>query len=321
MQEIFLFSRENFRFNMMQKSQIRLKIEDNGLILIALMMVVIYWTFDFISSGHYLTRTLIAFLVIVYGAFTQTLINSRKKALAEKEEAQNRLIHAERLAALGSVAAGVAHEIKNPLAILLQGIEYLNNALKNDARLLDVAQRMEKTIHRVDNIIKGLLSYSKDISLKMEELDIAPVVEESLSFMDHQINVKHIQVKKLFAPNLPKIIIDSDQIKQVFTNVFMNAIEAMDEKGILGIRIDADQDDKKQAFVKIAISDTGKGIEENVIRKIFDPFFTTKSNERNTGLGLSISKGIIDKHRGAIEIESEPGRGTRVIIRLPAGLV
>jgi signal transduction histidine kinase len=305
---------------MANKNQIRLKIEDNGLILIALMMVVIYWTFDFISSGHYLTRTLIAVLVIVYGAFTQTLINSRKKALAEKEEAQKRLIHAERLAALGSVAAGVAHEVKNPLAILLQGIEFMKNALKNDARLLDVTQRMEKTVHRVDNIIKGLLSYSRDISLKMEELDIVPIIEETLSFMDHQIDNKHIHVKKQHAPNLPKIIIDSDQIKQVFTNVFMNAIEAMDDGGILGIRIDADQDEKKQPHVKIAVSDTGKGIDEGVIRKIFDPFFTTKSNERNTGLGLSISKGIIDKHRGTIEIESEPGRGTRVIIGLPAGL-
>jgi len=305
---------------MKQKSSIQLIIENNGLILIALMMVLIYWFLDFISSGHYLTRTLIAFLVIVYGIFTQTLINSRKKALEEKEEAQKRLIQTERLAALGSVAAGVAHEVKNPLAIMLQGVEYLKSALKNDVRLLDVTQRIEKSVLRADNIIKGLLSYSRQVSLKMEEMDILPLIDETLSFVEYQIQLKHISVKKQYAENLPKIIMDSNQIKQVFTNLFMNALEAMEEEGILGVRVDAKKDEKEEKKVKIVVSDTGKGIPEEVIRKIFDPFFTTKDNERNTGLGLSITKGIIDKHHGTIEIESEPGRGTRIIIELPAGI-
>lgn len=305
---------------MKQKSSLQLKIENHGLILIALMMVLIYWVLDFISSGHYLTRTLIAFLVIVYGIFTQILINSRKKALEEKEEAQKLLIQTERLAALGSVAAGVAHEVKNPLAIMLQGVEYLKSALKNDARLLDVTQRIEKSVLRADNIIKGLLSYSRQVSLKMEEMDILPLIDETLSFVEYQIQLKHIGVKKQYAENLPKIIMDSNQIKQVFTNLFMNALEAMEEGGLLGVRVDAKKDEKEEKKVKIVVSDTGKGIPEEVIRKIFDPFFTTKNNERNTGLGLSITKGIIDKHHGSIEIESEPGRGTRIVIELPAGI-
>jgi two-component system, NtrC family, sensor kinase len=306
---------------MKQKSRFRLKIEDNGLILIALMMVVLYWVFDYLSSGHYLTRTLIAVLVIIYGVFTQTLINSRKAALEEKEKTRNKLIQSEKLAALGTVAAGVAHEVKNPLAIIVQGVAFLKTSLYDDVRLLDVVSRIEKSALRADNIVRSLLSFSREISLKMEEMDIAPVIDETLSFMDEQIRHKNIHVKKLYASDLPKIIMDSNQIKQVFTNLFMNAIEAMQEGGILGIRTEKKKDDTNQDYVRIVVSDTGEGIPEDRIRRIFDPFFTTKYTEGNTGLGLSITKGIIDKHHGTIEIESEPGRGTRVMIGLPAGLV
>jgi len=139
--------------------------------------------------------------------------------------------------------------------------------------------------------------------------------------MDDQIRCKKINVKKIYASELPKIIMDSNQIKQVFTNLFMNSIEAMQGGGILGVRTDQNKDKTGQVYVKITVSDTGEGIPEEKIRKIFDPFFTTKAAARNTGLGLSITKGIIDKHRGTIEIESEPGRGTRVMVGLPAGLV
>jgi signal transduction histidine kinase len=306
---------------MKPKSRFRLKFEDNGLILIALMMVAIYWVFDFLSSGHYLPRILIAALVIIYGVFTQTLINSREAAIEEKEKARHKLIQSEKLAALGTVAAGVAHEVKNPLAIIVQGVAFLKTSLYNDARLLDVVGRIEKSALRADNIVRGLLSFSRDISLKMEEMDIAPVIDETLSFVDDQIRHKNIHVKRLYASDLPKIIMDSNQIKQVFINLFMNAIEAMQEGGILGIRTEQKKDERDQVYVRIIVSDTGEGIPEDRIRRIFDPFFTTKNTDGNTGLGLSITKGIIDKHHGTIEIESEPGRGTRVLIGLPAGLV
>lgn len=306
---------------MKQKRQLRQIIENNGLILIALMMVAIYWVFDFLSAGHYLTRTLIALMIIIYGVFTQNLINSRKAALEEKDKARHKLIQSEKLAALGTVAAGVAHEVKNPLAIIVQGIAFLKTSLYNDARLLDVVDRIEKSALRADNIVRSLLSFSREISLKMEETDIAPVIDETLSFMDDQIRHKNIHVKRVYAPGLPKIIMDSNQIKQVFTNLFMNAIEAMQEGGILGIRTLQKKDKTDQAYVRVVVSDTGEGIPEDRIGRIFDPFFTTKNTEGNTGLGLSITKGIIDKHHGTIEIESEPGRGTRVMIGLPAGLV
>ncbi|HOD28404.1 MAG TPA: ATP-binding protein [Syntrophales bacterium] len=306
---------------MMPKLSVRQQIEKNGLLLIAVMMVGIYWAFDYVSSGHYLTRTLIAVLVIVYGFFIQSLINSRKAALEETQRTQKQLAQSEKLAALGAVAAGVAHEVKNPLAIIVQGVEFLKMALRDNARLLDVTERIEKSALRADNIVKGLLSYSREIALKMEETDIEPVIDEALTFVDHQLRQKRINVKKQYAPGLPKIIMDGDQIKQVFTNLFTNAIEAMPGGGILGIRTEQAGGGNGQASVTVVVSDTGEGIPEDRIRRIFDPFFTTKESERNTGLGLSITKGIIDKHRGTIEIESEPGRGTRIVIGLPAGLV
>jgi two-component system, NtrC family, sensor kinase len=306
---------------MKRKSRLRQKFENNGLIMIAIMMVVIYWVFDYFSAGHILTRIMIVILVIIYGFFTQTLINSRKAALEEKDRVYQRLIQSEKLAALGAVAAGVAHEVKNPLAIIVQGIEFLKSSLYNDERLLDVTYRIEKSVIRADNIVKGLLSFSRDISLKMEELDIAPLIDESLSFVDDQLRLKNIHVKKRYESDLPKVIMDTHQMKQVFTNLFTNAIEAMPEGGILGIRTEPGKDKSEQSSVRVVISDTGVGIPEESIRKVFDPFFTTKNSDGNTGLGLSITKGIIDKHYGTIDIQSEPGRGTRVTVELPTGMV
>jgi two-component system NtrC family sensor kinase len=139
--------------------------------------------------------------------------------------------------------------------------------------------------------------------------------------VDDQIRKKDIHIKKRYESSLPQIIMDTHQIKQVFTNLFTNAIEAMSEGGILGIRTEPGKDNSDQTYVRIVVSDTGVGIPEDGIRRVFDPFFTTKNSDGNTGLGLSITKGIIDKHYGTIDIQSEPGRGTRVTIELPTGMV
>jgi two-component system, NtrC family, sensor kinase len=306
---------------MKHKSRIREKIENNGLITIAVVMVMIYGVFDYLSQGHYMTRILIIILVVIYGVFTQVLINSRKAIMEAKETAQQRLSESERLMALGAMAAGIAHEAKSPMAITMQGIEFLKSSVYDDERLLEVTHRIEKSVLRLDDIIKGLLSFSHEISLNMEEMDIGLVIDEALSLVDHQMQLKKIRVVRKYESNLPKIKMDGNQIKQVFTNLFMNAIEAMKHEGILGIRAEQRKGKLDQGCVKIVVSDTGEGIPEGNIRKIFDPFFTTKKNEGNTGLGLSIAKGIIDKHDGTIDIESDPGLGTRVIIEFPIGRI
>jgi two-component system, NtrC family, sensor kinase len=304
---------------MKRKSRIREKFENNGLLIIGIVMVLIYGTLDFLVGGQHVTTMVIIVLVIVYAVFTQTMINSRKASLEAKEAAQQRLIESERLMALGAMAAGIVNEVKSPMTITMQGIEFLKSSLYNDERLLEVTYRIEKSVLRLDDIIKGLLIFSHEISLKMEEMDIGRVIDEALSLVDHQMQIKKIRVVRKYESNLPTITMDGNQIKQVFTNLFMNAIEAMNQEGVLGIRIEHEKSTLNQDAVKIVVSDTGVGIPEGNIGKIFDPFFTTKKGKGNAGLGLSVAKGIIDKHNGTIEIESDPGSGTRVIIGLPTG--
>jgi two-component system NtrC family sensor kinase len=304
---------------MKRKNLIRQQIERNGLILIALAMVLIYWTLDSLVSDQVMTRVLIVIFVIIYGVFTQTLINSRKTALEEKERTQKQLIQAEKLAALGIVAAGIAHEVKNPLAIIIQGVEYLKSTVESDATLLDVTERIKRSALRADNIIKGLLSFTRQTPIQAEDVDIIPVIEETLSFVEYQIKSKHIKVARHYAPDLPNVTIDGNQIKQVFVNLLLNSFEAMQNGGTVTISAESIMDEKNKRYLQITMADTGCGIPESELEKIFDPFYTTKNTPVNSGLGLSVTKGIIDKHHGKIRIESEIDGGTRVIIGLPAG--
>jgi signal transduction histidine kinase len=298
---------------------IRHQIERNGLVLIALFMVLIYWIIDSLSSDQVLARILIACLVIIYGIFTQTLINSRKEALEEKERTQKQLIQSEKFAALGIVAAGIAHEVKNPLAIIIQGVEYLRTSTGADALLNDVVERINKSAFRADSIIKGLLSFTRQMPIQAEQVEIETVIDETLSFIEHQLKLKHIKLVKQFSSELPKLTIDLNQIKQVFLNVLLNSIDALQDGGTITISADPVVSASGQLHLQTIVADTGCGIPKDKIEKVFDPFYTTKDDSRNSGLGLSITKGIIDKHHGTVRIESEVEKGTQVIIGLPAG--
>lgn len=304
---------------MLKKHIIRQKIERNGLILIALFMVAIYWVIDSLSSDQVLTRSMIVGLVIIYGIFTQTLINSRKAALDEKERTQKQLIQAEKLAALGIVAAGIAHEVKNPLAIIIQGVDYLKTSTGSDKLIVDVVERINKSAFRADSIIKGLLSFTRQMPIQAEQVEIEPVIEETLSFTEHHLKRKHITLIKQFSPDLPKVTIDINQIKQVFLNILLNSIDAMQNGGTITISAEPVGSATGERHLQIIFADTGCGISTDTIEKVFDPFYTTKDGSGNAGLGLSITKGIIDKHHGTVRIESEVDKGTRVIIGLPAG--
>jgi two-component system NtrC family sensor kinase len=303
---------------MKKSSMVSQQIERNGLILIALFMVLIYWVLDSMASDQMMTRVLIASFVIIYGIFTQTLINSRKEALEEKDRTQKQLIQAEKLAALGIVAAGVAHEVKNPLAIIIQGVEYLKSSVESDEVLHDVVERIKKSAFRADNIIKGLLSFTRQMPIQAQESDITSLIEETLTFVDYQVKYRHIRVIRHYSRNLPNVKVDTNQIKQVFVNLLLNSIEAMQDGGMITISTEVTRDGKNQDYLQIVVADTGSGIPEAKIEKIFDPFYSTKDTPNNAGLGLSVTKGIIDKHHGRIRIESKEGAGTRVIIGLPA---
>ncbi|MCX5855735.1 MAG: ATP-binding protein [Deltaproteobacteria bacterium] len=246
-------------------------------------------------------------------------ITDRKQAEETQQKLHEELVEAEKRAAVGTCAAGIAHEVKNPLAIIIQGVEYLKSSLASDAVLLDVAERIKNSALRADTIVKGLLSFTRQMPIQAEDVEITPIIEETLSFVEYQINARHIRIVRQYAPDLPAVKVDVNQIKQVFVNILLNAVEAMQDGGTITISLKEAGDDKDQRYLQIVMADTGCGIPEGKIGKVFDPFYTTKDTPGNAGLGLSVTKGIIDKHHGKIRIESEADRGTRVIIGLPAG--
>ncbi|MFH2119681.1 MAG: ATP-binding protein [Pseudomonadota bacterium] len=245
-------------------------------------------------------------------------ITERKRAEEAQARFHEELIRSEKLAAIGACAAGVAHEVKNPLAVIVQGVEYLKTSLEADVALLDVTERIKQSALRADTIVKGLLSFTRQMPLQAEEMAITPLIEETLSFIEQQIQSRQISIIRQYAPDLPNTEVDGNQIKQVFVNILLNSVDAMQDGGTITICVDSVRDASDQPFLQIIFSDTGCGIPEGKMDKVFDPFFTTKNSPGNVGLGLSITKGIIDKHHGSIRVESESGKGTRMIVGLPA---
>jgi two-component system NtrC family sensor kinase len=184
--------------------------------------------------------------------------------------------------------------------------------------MADILERIKKSAFRADSIIKGLLSFTRQMPIQTEQVEIAPIIEETLSFIDHQLKSKHIKLVKQFSPGLPKLTADSNQIKQVFLNLLLNSIDALQDGGTITISAEKVESAPGESHLQITLADTGCGIPKDIIEKVFDPFYTTKDSSGNAGLGLSIAKGIIDKHRGTVKIESESEGGTCVIIALPA---
>jgi len=246
-------------------------------------------------------------------------ITAQKRAEEMQRKLQEDLMQVEKLAAVGVVAAGIAHEVKNPLAIIIQGVEYLRTSAASDALLADIVERIKKSALRADFIVKGLLSFTRQMPIQTEEAKIAPIIEETLSFTEHHIKSRRITIIRQFSPDAPTVTIDSNQIKQVFVNILLNSVEAIQNGGTITISTESIKSGADQNYLQVIFADTGCGIPEDKIEKVFDPFYTIRDTPGNAGLGLFITKGIIDKHHGAIRIESEPEKGTRVIIRLPAG--
>ncbi len=251
---------------------------------------------------------------------TQAELQKKNKELAEAcEELRKRqamVVQQEKMASIGMLASGIAHEIKNPLAIILQGIDYMRAKVADDASMVEAIEKMNNAILRADEIVKGLVSYSRRTPLSLSEHDISSLLDEALILTDHEFRRKNLQLLRQYAPDLPKVSVDGNQIKQVFLNVLLNGIDAMSPKGTFTISTQQIKNAEGKKVVQISFKDTGKGIPANKIHKIFDPFYTTKS-VGNTGLGLSVSKGIIDCHRGVIYAASQEEKGANIIIELP----
>jgi two-component system NtrC family sensor kinase len=243
--------------------------------------------------------------------------NYMSKSLKDHDEklhrAHQQLAKTEKLTALGGMAAGVAHEINNPLGGILL---YSNLVLEDIPEDSPARENMEKIIYqtnRCKEIVQNLLDFARTPTGDMLPLKINNVIKTSLNLVKDQAMFHGIEIDTRLAENLPEVIGDKSRLEEVFVNLFINAADAMNGKGKLTITTMPGTNNS----VKISVSDTGTGIDEEHLPHIFEPFFTTKEPGRGTGLGLSIAYGIIRKHNGAIDAESEPGKGTTFIIFLP----
>jgi two-component system NtrC family sensor kinase len=240
-----------------------------------------------------------------------TSIQVRDEELKKRTE---QVMESKRLATLGRLAAGVAHEINNPLGgILVYGHLLVEDTEEQDPR----KSNMEKIVReatRCKHIVKGLLEFARQAHPKVEQADVNQILNSALHLLEGQGVFQHVRLIRELSPSLPPILADRSQIEQVFTNILQNAAEAMEEGGILTVTSAFSQDGH---FVQVNIADTGPGIPEEHVEKIFEPFFTTKEVGHGTGLGLAISYGIIERHEGRLSVQSEEGKGTMFSIQLP----
>jgi len=253
-------------------------------------------------------------------------------AYTKLKETQAQLIQAEKMEAIGRLASGVAHEVRNPLEILLQGVNYLEEKIPpEEKKICEIVQMMKNNIKRADSIVRSVLEFSRSGELSLNSENINNVLESSLDLVRYKVNTSHVEIIRELSPGLPAILIDKNKIEQVFVNLLLNAIESMPDGGKLYLRSCrirlkwprhasgrrlADYLGFKNDAVVIEIEDTGCGIPEENKKKLFEPFFTTKTPKQGTGLGLSVSKSIIELHKGIIDIESSFGKGTKARVFL-----
>jgi two-component system NtrC family sensor kinase len=307
---------------MQGKFSFRQQIEANGLILIAIVMILIYWVIDSIASDQVISRLIIACLVIVYAAMTQSLINGRKAALLEKERTQEQLIQSESLAAIGQLVAGIAHELNNPLAsassLIQTDIELIQEQAEKrqvDQALLEDLTYSLKELNKTKEIVKSILDLSRQTQTYLEDVDMNAVIDGALQVLHNQYKSMEVTIEKHYDPNLPTIQGNFSNLGQVLINIVNNALQALpDGRGKILLLTSCQRDTES---IVVECRDDGIGIPPEIMKDIFKPFFTTKEVGKGTGLGLYVSYEIIKKHAGEILVSSEVGKGTTFTIELP----
>lgn len=249
------------------------------------------------------------------------LYENFKGAYKKLKEFQEQVIRTEKLASLGKLAATIAHEINNPIAAVLTYTRLMAKLVTKNRftseRLGDISRyltTMESETSRCGEIVKNLLAFSRQSKITIEHNNIEEIIERTLVLILHDLKMKGIRLKKDIESNLAKVQCDFKQIQQVLLNFVINASEAMSQNGILTVTA---KHSEKKGLLEVKISDTGCGIPEENLKNIFEPFFTTKEEGKGVGLGLSVAYGIITKHNGFIEVESELEKGSTFSVYLP----
>ncbi len=243
--------------------------------------------------------------------------NSMAESIVERDtqlqENARKMTESKKLATLGQLAAGIAHEINNPLGGILMYSHILKEELKRPENR-DTVEKIAKESDRCKKIVKGLLDFARQTKPERTESNLNHIMNEVIALLEHQAIFHNIEIVKEHSRRLPLVDVDVTQMQEVFMNLVLNAAQAMQGKGKLTTRTDLTGDGR---FVEIEIRDTGPGISPDNLNKIFEPFFTTKEIGRGTGLGLAIAYGIVERHHGSIWVESEVGEGTSFFIRIP----
>ena len=246
--------------------------------------------------------------------YTQLLESQVETRTKELDEAQHLLILSDKMGTIGQLAAGIAHELRNPLSIIGTSAYYLNRTLNDqeNPKIKDHLQIIQSEISRSQKIITNLLDFSRKSCSERESADVNKIIQQTISLIEKELDNHEVNIHLNLDP-LPLCFINVDEMKQVFLNLFLNAKDAMPNGGNLKIR--SCSYDKKSILVKI--QDSGIGINSNHLENIFDPFFTTKSDDDGTGLGLSLVHSSIKRNRGKIRVESYNGEGTSFFVYLP----
>jgi signal transduction histidine kinase len=254
-------------------------------------------------------------LVGVLTAVLMDRIDEEREMVRRLKESQEQLVHAEKLASLGQLSASIAHEINNPLAGVLTYTKLLAKKISGDTlekgAALDHLAKMESEVGRCSRIIRNLLDFSRQTEPTLRLVDVNQVIEQVLAMVGHQARLQNVDVVRELSPSLPKVMADFDKLQQVFTNLTLNAIQAMSGGGKLTLRTSV-----ANSQVRIDVQDTGCGISKENLAKLFTPFFTTKEKGSGVGLGLAVVRGIIERHKGEIKVQSEVGKGTTFSVYL-----
>jgi two-component system, NtrC family, sensor kinase len=265
-------------------------------------------------------------LLVIGGAVTIANSTVRQLIAAEREKAtlDASLTQSSKMAALGKLAAGVAHEVNNPLAIIMEKAGWMRDLLSeedikaspNFQEFEDAVAKIEFHVRRAKDVTHRLLGFARRMEPTQEDIDVNLLLDQTRSFLENEASFRGITFVSDYQKDLPRIESDTSQLQQVFLNILDNAIDAIDKNGSITVTT---RSHPEIGEVDIAIADTGKGIPREALEKIFDPFFTTKKVGEGTGLGLTISYSIIEKLGGRINVESAEGKGTTFHITLPVG--
>ncbi|MGA2723704.1 MAG: ATP-binding protein [Bryobacteraceae bacterium] len=232
--------------------------------------------------------------------------------ITDRAELEQRLVQADKLSSIGLLAAGVAHEVNTPLAVISTYAQMLAKQVSDDSQKSLILDKIAKQTFRASEIVNSLLNFSRTSTTSLTDVNLNRVIQETLSLLEHQLQKSGIQVKTDLDPGLRPVRGNAGQLQQVFLNLFLNARDAMSAGGTLEVRTWPED-----SGVRAEVADTGHGIAPEHLHRIYDPFFTTKAVRKGTGLGLSVTYGIIQEHGGSIEVSNRPGGGASFRIELP----